>query len=98
MRWSRGSLAFITHLGARNAREIGVYPRIRCATLSWPSDSLTYTSDCRILSRLALLTKQNKGVVELISVKPFKQKKKVHSNKSKEQGKIEELHKSKRIS
>ena len=74
-----------------------MYPRIRCAALSWPSDSLTYTSDCRILSRLALLTKRNKGVVELISAKPFK-KKSVHSSKSKEQGKIEELHKSKRIS
>ena len=74
-----------------------MYPRIRCAALSWPSDSLTYTSDCRILSRLAQLTKRNKGVVELISAKPFKQRE-VHSSKSKEQGKIEELHKSKRTS
>ena len=78
-------------------REMGVYPRIRRAALSWPSASLTYTSDCRILSRLTLLTKQNKGVVELIYAKPFKQRE-VHSSKSKEQGKIEELHKSKRIS
>ena len=84
-------------MGAWNTREMGVYPRIRCAALSWLSASLTYTSDCRILSRLALLTKRNKGVVELISVKPFKQRK-VRSSKSKEQGKIEELHKSKRIS
>ena len=73
-----------------------MYSRIRCAALSWPSDSLTYTSDCRILSKLALLTKRNKGVVELISAKPFKQK--VHSSKSKEQGKIKELYKSKRTS
>ena len=57
MRWSRGSLALITYLGAWNAREMGVYPRMRCAALSWPSAALTYTSDCRILSKLALLTK-----------------------------------------
>ena len=96
MQWSRGSLAFITHLGAWNVREMDVYPRIRCAALSWPSDSLTYTSDCRILSRLTLLTKRNKGVVELIPTKPLKQRE-VHSSKSKEQGKMEELHKLKRI-
>ena len=35
------------------------------AALSWPSDSLTYTSDCKILSKLALLTKRSEGVVEL---------------------------------
>ena len=90
-------MAFITHLGAWNAWEMGVYPRIKCAALSWSSVSLTYTSDCRILCRLALLTKQNKGVVELISAKPLKQRE-VHSSKSKEQGKMEELHKSKRKS
>ena len=76
--------------------EMDVYPRIRCAALSWPSDSLTYTLDCRILSRLTLLTKRNKGVVELIPAKPLKQRG-VHSSKSKEQGKMEELHKLKRI-
>ena len=76
---------------------MGVYPRIKCVALSWSSVSLTYTSDCRILCRLALLTKQNKGVVELISAKPLKQRE-VHSSKSKEQGKMEELHKSKRKS
>ena len=75
-------------------REMGVYPRIRCAALSWPSASLTYTSNCWILSRLALLTKRNKGVVELVSAKPLKQRK-VHSGKSKEQGEMKELHKSK---
>ena len=83
MRWSRGSLAFITHLGAWNAREIGVYPRIRCAALSWPLVSFTYTSDHRILSRLALLTKRSKGLVEWISAKPLKQKE-VHSDKNRE--------------
>ena len=87
-------MAFIMHLGAWNALEIGVYPRIRCAALSWPSASLTYTSDCRILSRLALLTKQSKGLVEWISAKPLKQRE-VHSDKNKEQGEMEELHKSK---
>ena len=87
-------MAFITHLGAWNAWEMGVYPRIRCAALSWPSASLTYTSDCRILSRLALLTKQSKGLVEWISAKPLKQRE-VHSDKNKEQGEMEELHKSK---
>ena len=94
MLWSRGSLAFMTHLGAWNAREMGVYLRIRCAALSWPSASLTYTSDCRILSRLALLTKRNRGVVEWISAKPLKQRE-IHSGKSKEQGEMEELHKTK---
>ena len=87
-------MAFITHLGAWNAREMGVYPRIRCAALSWPSASLTYTSDCRILSRLVLLTKRSKCVVEWISAKPLKQRE-VHSSKSKEQGEMEELHRSK---
>ena len=87
-------MAFIMHLGAWNAWEMGVYPRIRCAALSWPSASLTYTSDCRILSRLALLTKQSKGLVEWISAKPLKQRE-VHSDKNKEQGEMEELHKSK---
>ena len=76
--------------------EMDVYPRIRCAALSWPSGSLTYTSDCRILSRLTLLTKRNKGVVELIPAKPLKQRE-VHSSKSKEQWKMEELHKLKHI-
>ena len=70
-------------------REMGVYPRIRCAALSWPSASLTYTSDYRILSRLALLTKQNKGVVELVSTKPLKQRE-VHFSKNKEQEETEE--------
>ena len=94
MQWSRGSLVLITHLGAWNAREMGVYPRIRCAALSWLSASLTYTSDCRILSRLALLTKRNKGVVKLVSAKPLKPRE-VHFSKSKEHGEMEELHKSK---
>ena len=87
-------MALITHLGAWNAQDIGVYPRIRCATLSWPLASLTYTSDCRILSRLALLTKLSKGVVELVSAKPLKPRE-VHFGKSKEQGEMEELHKTK---
>ena len=86
MQWSRGSLALITHLGAWNALEMGVYPRIRCTALSWPSASLTYTSDCRILSKLALLTKRSKGVVELGSAKPLKPRK-VHFSNSEEQGK-----------
>ena len=85
MQWSRGSLALITHLGAWNVQEMGVYPRIRCAALSWPSASLMYTSDCRILSKLALLTKQSKGVVELGSTKPLKPRK-VHFSNSEEQG------------
>ena len=75
-------------------QEMGVCPRIRCAALSWLSASLTYTSDCRILSRLALLTKRNKGVVELVSAKPLKPRE-VHFSKSKEHGEMEELHKSK---
>ena len=82
-------MALITHRGAWNTREIGIYPRIRCAALSWPSASLTYTSDYRILSRLALLTKQNKGVVELVSTKPLKPRE-VHFNKNKEQEETEE--------
>ena len=94
MRWSRGSLALITHLGAWNAREMGVYPRIMCAALSWPLASLTYTSDCRILSRHVLLTKRNKGVVELVSAKPLKSRE-MHFSKSKEHGEMKELHKSK---
>ena len=68
---------------------MGVYLRIRCATLSWPSASLKYTSDCRILSRLALLTKRNKGVVELVSAKPLKPRE-VHFSKNKEQEETEE--------
>ena len=75
MQWSRGSLALITHFEAWNAREMGVYPRMRCAALSWPSDSLTYPSDCRILSKLALLTKRSEGVRALgsaMSLKPMK--------------------------
>ena len=80
---SRGSLAFITHLGAWNAQKIGVYPRIRWAALSWPSTSFTYTSDRRILSKLTLLTKLSKGLVERLSVKPLKQEE-VHFNKDKE--------------
>ena len=87
-------MTLITHLGGWNAREIGVYPRIRCATLSWSPASLTYTSDCRIMSRLTLLTKLSKGVMELVSAKPLKPRK-VHFGKSKEQGEMEELHKSK---
>ena len=63
------------HLGAWNAHEMGVYPRMRCAALSWPSDSLTYTSDCRILSKLILLTKWSEGVVELGSAMSLKQEK-----------------------
>ena len=86
MRWSRGSLALITHLGAWNTWEMGVYPRIRCAALSWSLASLTYTSDCRILSKLTLLTKRSKGVVELGSAKPLKPRK-VHFNNSEKQGK-----------
>ena len=74
------------HLGARNAREIGVYPRMRCAALSWPSALLTYTLDCRILSKLALLTKRSKGTMELESAKPLKPRK-VHFSNSEEQGK-----------
>ena len=31
IRGRQGSLAFITHLGASNPREIGLYPRITCA-------------------------------------------------------------------
>ena len=85
-------MAFIAHLGAWNAREMSVYPRIRCAALSWPSALLTYTSDYRILSRLALLTKRNKGVVELLSAKPLKLRE-VHFSKSKEQAEMKELHK-----
>ena len=61
--------------GAWNAQKIGVYPRIRCAALSWPSASFTYTSDCRILSMLTLLTKLNKGLVEQLSAKSLKQRK-----------------------
>ena len=76
-------MVLITHLGAWNAREMGVYPRIKCAALSWLLTSLTYTTDCRILSRLALLTKRSKGVVEWIFAKPLKQRE-VHSGKSKE--------------
>ena len=83
LRWSQGSLAFITHLGAWNAREIGVYPRIRSAALSWPSALFTYTSDRKILSRLALLTKLSKGLVLWLSAKPLKQKE-VHFDKNKE--------------
>ena len=80
MRWSRGSLALITNLGAWNAREMGLYPRIRCAALSWPSDSLMYTSDCKILSKLALLTKWSEGVLELGSVISLKPRKTHFSN------------------
>ena len=76
-------MALITHWGAWNAREMGVYLRIRRAALIWLSTSLTYTSDGRILSRLALLTKQNKGVVELVSTKPLKPRE-VHFSKNKE--------------
>ena len=75
MRWSRGSLAFIMHLGAWNAREIGVYPRIKCAAFNWPSASFTYTLDRKILSRPTLLTKLSKGLVLWLSAKPLKQKK-----------------------
>ena len=87
-------MALITHLGAWNTQEMGVYLRIRCAALSWSSASLTYTSNCRILSRLALLTKRSKGVVELVFAKPLKPRE-MHFGKSKEQGEMEELHKSK---
>ena len=82
-------MALITHLGAWNAQEMGMYPRIRCAALNWSSASSTYTSDCRILSRLALLTKRNKGVVELGSAKPLKPRR-VHFSKNKEQEETEE--------
>ena len=78
-----GSLVFVTHLRAWNAREIGVYPRIRCAALNWPSTSFTYTSDRRILSRLALLTKLSKGLVERLFAKSLKQKE-VHFDKNRE--------------
>ena len=74
------------HRGAWNAREMGVYPRMRCAALSWTSDLLTYTSNCRILSKLALLTKRSKGAVELGSAKPLKPRK-IHFSNSEEQGK-----------
>ena len=77
------------HRGAWNAREMGVYPRIRCAALNWPSASLTYTSNCRILSRFALLTKRNKGVVELVSAKPLKPRE-MHFSGNKEQEETEE--------
>ena len=63
------------HLGAWNVREMGVYPRIRCIALSWSSASLMYNSDCRILSKLALLTKWSKDVVELGFAKPLKPRK-----------------------
>ena len=82
-------MSLITHRGAWNAREMGVYLRIRCATLSWPSASLKYTLDCRILSRLALLTKRNKEVVELVSAKPLKPRE-VHFSKNKEREETEE--------
>ena len=52
-----------------------MYPRIRYVALSWPSDSFTYTSDHRILSRLTLLTKLSRGLVERLSAKPLKQRK-----------------------
>ena len=74
------------HLKAWNAREMGVYPRIRCAALNWPLASLTYTSDCRILSKLALLIERSKGVVELGFAKPLKPRK-AHFSNSEEQGK-----------
>ena len=80
MWWSRGSLALITHLGAWNAREMGLNPRMRCVAFNWPLTSLTYTSDCRILSKLALLTKRIKGVMELGSAKPLKPGKIYFSN------------------
>ena len=73
-------MALITHLGAWNVREMGLYPRMRCAALNWPLASLTYTLDCRILSKLALLTKWSKGAVELGSVKPLKPGKIYFSN------------------
>ena len=72
MRWSRRSLAFITHLGAWNAKEMGVYPRIMCATRNWPSASFTKTSDRRILSKLSLLTNLSRGLVECLSAKLLK--------------------------
>ena len=86
MRLSRGSLAFIMHLGAWNAWEIGVYPRIRYVALSWSLDSFTYTSDRRILSRLTLLTKLSGGLVERLSAKPLKQRK-LHFDKNRDRGK-----------
>ena len=79
-------MAFITHLEAWNAREIGVYPRIRYVALSWLLDSFTYTSDRRILSRLTLLTKLSGGLVERLSAKPLKQRK-MHFDKIKNRGK-----------
>ena len=81
--------SYHTLRGAWNAREMGVYPRIRCAALSWLSASLMYTSDCRILSRLTLLTKRNKREVELVSAKPLKPRE-MHFSKNKEQKETEE--------
>ena len=74
------------HLGAWNAHEMGVYPRMRCVALSWPFDLLTYTSDCGILSKLTLLTKRSEGVVELGSAMSLKPRK-THFSNNKEQWK-----------
>ena len=85
MRWNRGSLALITHFRAWNACEMGTYPRMRSAALSWPSDSLTYTSGCRILSKLALLTKRSEGLRVLGSAISLKLMKIHFSNDKKQQ-------------
>ena len=93
MRWSQGSLALITHFRAWNAFEMGVYPRMRCAALNWPSDSLTYTSGCRILSKLALLTKRSEGLRVLgfaMSLKLMK----IHFSNDKKQQKLKSYIKS----
>ena len=69
---------------------MGVYPRMRCVALSWPSDSLTYTSDCRILSKLTLLTKRSEGLRVLgsaMSLKPMK----IHFSNDKKTTEMEEL-------
>ena len=60
IRWRRGSLALMTHLGAWKLNEIGVYPRIKWAAHNWLSEFIN-TSALRILSRLSLLTRLKIG-------------------------------------
>ena len=84
-------------LGAWNAQEIGVYPRIRYTALSWLSVLFTYTSNLRIQFRLTLLTKLSRGLVEWLSAKPLKQRK-MHFDKNKDRGKTKEKHKPRRVS
>ena len=74
-----------------------MYPRIRYVALSWPSDSFTYTSDHRILSRLTLLTKLSRGLIERLSAKPLKQRK-MCFDKNRDRGKTKEKHKPRHIS